>query len=645
MLKGSIDFIDHHELRGWACDDATPGEAVPLVIFHNDEEVGRTSAQQFRQDLLDADIGNGCHAFEFRFSAALSPHSRHSINVRLENGSDIPGSPVMLSAAPIPEAPGNLDHVDRHQVAGWCQDSNRSDAPVSLIITDNDRLIGRVLANLHRADLAKAGIGNGRHAFEYNFPYALSPAEEHVIHIRRELDGVDLPGSPIVIEPAAVFDEDAQAALSNFMARFDRDDELDRKILFLATELASLAQQRADAKSRRLLRRRNRDLMRRWGGASPSTVPGLAAAKSERLRALIIDDYVPVIDRDAGSNAVISHIQSLQRLGYDVSLTPSANLKADAKMIAAMQTAGVEVCALPFYGSTEEVLWRQAGEFDLVYLHRITNAGKYAELVRQHFPKARKVYSVADLHHIRLTRQAAVESRQELLKVAERLKFAEFLAAATADVVITHSDYEAEVLRKNLPKANVHRVLWAVRPRPTQIPFTERSGIAFIGGYGHAPNVDAAKWLMNSVMPEVRGQDPNIECLLVGSDLPDELRHVKAEGVTLVGRVDDLSTIFDRVRLTVAPLSYGAGVKGKILESLAAGVPCVHTSIAAEGMNLPRALEPCRADDARTIASAICDLHGNAELHERCREAGLQYVADELSEKKIDEAMRHAIQG
>ena len=543
MLKGSIDFIDHHELRGWVQDDAAPGKAVSLVILDNDMEIGRASAQLFRQDLLEAEIGDGCHAFEFKFGAPLSPHARHSINVRTEEGLDVPGSPALLEAVPATVVAGSLDQADRHHLAGWCQDSGRPDTPVSLIITVNDKLAGRVLANLHRADLAQAGIGSGRHAFTFHFPRVLSPAEKHVIHLRRELDGLDLPGSPVTIEAAAELDAEAQAALSKFLSNFNREDELDRKILFLADELAALTQQRADIQSHRRERRRNRDLMRRWGGASQPAVPGLAEARSERLRALIVDDRIPALDRDAGSNAIVSHIQSLQRLGYDVSLVPAADLKVDAGAVAALQSDGVEVCALPFYGSAEEVLWRQAGEFDLVYLHRISNATKYGELVRQHFPKARKIYSVADLHHLRISRQAAVENRDELLKVAERVKFAEFLAAATADVVITHSDYEAEVLRRNLPKANVHRVPWAVTPRPTQVPFTERSGIAFIGGYGHAPNVDAAKWLMNSLMPRVRWQDPGIECLLVGSGLPDELRHVKAEGVTLVGHVDELSTI------------------------------------------------------------------------------------------------------
>lgn len=644
MLKGSIDVFDRDGLQGWAYDEATPGEAVSVVISDNEKEIGKVDANLFREDLLGAGIGEGHHAFEFKFPASLSADVHHTIHLRNESGEDLPGSPVEIEAVSAPRAPGKLDSADRHSLTGWCQDSSRSEAPVSLIITDNDKLVGRVLANLFRSDLEKDGVGSGRHAFDFQFPHPLLPSEKHVIHVRRELDGVDVEGSPFIIEPASEFDGEAEATFSKFLGHFGREDDIDRKIVFLAGELSQLVQQRADSESRRRLRRRNRDLLRRWGGAAEAPA-SVAEAKNERLRALVIDDRVPLLDRDAGSNALVSHMESLQRLGYDVSLVPASDMKADAKAASALRATDIRVCALPFYGSTEEVLWRQAGEFDLVYLHRISNANRYGELVRQHFPKARKIYSVADLHHVRLSRQAAVENRSELLKVAERVKFAEFLAAATADVVITHSDYEADLLRKNLPKANVHRVPWAVTPRPTHIPFAERSGIAFIGGYGHAPNVDAAKWLMSSLVPRIRWQDPSIECYVVGSDLPDELRNVKSEGVTLVGHVDDLSAIFDRVRLTVAPLSYGAGVKGKIIDSLAAGVPCVYTTVAAEGMNLPEELEPCRADNARTIASAVCELHANAELYERCREAGLKYVMDELSAEQIDSAMRRAIQG
>jgi O-antigen biosynthesis protein len=76
-------------------------------------------------------------------------------------------------------------------------------------------------------------------------------------------------------------------------------------------------------------------------------------------------------------------------------------------------------------------------------------------------------------------------------------------------------------------------------------------------------------------MPLVRRGNPEIECLLVGGDLPDHLRRICGEAVMPVGYVKDLSDIFDRVRLTVAPLTYGAGIKGKVVESLSVGLPCL----------------------------------------------------------------------
>ena len=95
---------------------------------------------------------------------------------------------------------------------------------------------------------------------------------------------------------------------------------------------------------------------------------------------------------------------------------------------------------------------------------------------------------------------------------------------------------------------------------------------------------------MNEIMPMVWQQDPEIECLLVGSNMPDDMLRMSRKGIVPVGYTKNLQEIFNRVRLTVAPLRYGAGLKGKVIESLAAGVPCVCTSIAAEGFALPELL-------------------------------------------------------
>lgn len=640
MIRGAIDFIDHDQVHGWARDDASPETAVSIVIADDSGVLGKIVANGFRADLRDAGIGTGHHAFVFNFPTGLSRERRYVIRLSTESGADLPGSPAVLEAAPAAttSAVGNLDVVDRHHVTGWARLDGKSDEPVSLIVTVNDQLSGRLVANLYRPDLEAAGIGSGRHAFDWSFPEPLSMLQQQVIHVRREFDGADVPGSPVTLQPPLEFDASTETSLSGLLARYGRADEIERKIHFLADELSRLIENKADRDSGRYLRRRNRDLLRRWG----NTETAAARLTGDKLRALIIDDRIPALDRDAGSNAIVSHMRSLQRLGYEVSLIASSELRPTSS-VTRLRANGFEILSLPFYGSTEELLWRQAGEFDLIYLHRISNAAKYGELVRQHFPKARKIFSVADLHHIRISRQAEVENRTELIGLANRLKFTELVAAATADAVITHSDYEAEILRSNLPKANIHRVLWSVDPRPTGIAFADRKGIAFIGGFEHAPNVDAAKWLMSSLMPRIRERAPEIVCYLVGSGFPAELAQMKADGIIVTGKVANLSEIFDRVRLTIAPLSYGAGVKGKIIESLAAGIPCVHTALAGEGMGLPDVFNVCRGDEVRAIADAVLKLHGDADLNQCCSQAGLKYVGEELSDSKLDLAMRQVV--
>src|ERR1700721_1608609 len=109
---------------------------------------------------------------------------------------------------------GEIDFVDFETIRGWAQDQSRPDHPVSLIVTDNDALIGNVLANCYRPDLEAAGIGSGRHAFDFSFPRTLSPFEQHVIRVRHEAGGRDIGKSPTTLKALQSFDAAAQAALA-----------------------------------------------------------------------------------------------------------------------------------------------------------------------------------------------------------------------------------------------------------------------------------------------------------------------------------------------------------------------------------------------------------------------------------------------
>ena len=247
-----------------------------------------------------------------------------------------------------------------------------------------------------------------------------------------------------------------------------------------------------------------------------------ASAPEQPRRALVIDDHgVPEQDRDGGSAAIMSHMHSLQRLGYDV--TFAAPQMAGGPAAAGLRRAGITICHAPWFASVEEVLRREADGYELVYLHRVATAIDYANLVRRHQPHAWLIYAVADLHHVRLARQAAVERRQDLMDEARRVKAQELWAAGMADAVITHSSAEAALLRCAVPPGRVHVIAWSVPCRSAPAGFAERSGLAFIGNFRHAPNVAAALHLRDEIMPALHELDSQIECKLVGPHLPAAL--------------------------------------------------------------------------------------------------------------------------
>jgi glycosyltransferase involved in cell wall biosynthesis len=543
-------------------------------------------------------------------------------------------APVQVTAA-APHGPaalrGMIDDATPERVSGWAQDPAFPDRRVALLVTADDVLLARVLADRPRDDLRQAGLGDGRHGFELNLK-GLSPVARHVIAVRRESDGMHLEGSPAVLEPAAAFDRAFQAHCRALLAAPTDADGVDERLAFLAEQAETLLRQRAQGRSRHADRAALRQIKWRWRAAEPPALP---------RRALFVDEAVPVPTRDAGSNAALSHMHALIRLGFEVHFA-AADMAPDAAGV--LESSGIACCHAPWHGSVEEVLRREADSFDVVYLHRASVAARYIGLVRFHQPRARLIYSVADLHHLRLARQADAEQREEVAKLARQFRLMELRAAAAADAVITHSTYEAALLRQQIKGARVHVVPWSIPVRPTHVPFDARRGAAFFGNYGHMPNRDAARWLITDIMPAVRRTHPAITCLLAGSDMPDVLRR-GAEGIEVTGHVRALSDLFDRVRLTVAPMAYGAGIKGKVLESLAAGVPCVCTPVAAEGLELPELLRSLVAADTEALAALIVRLHEDAAFNRACREAALAYVGSALSRQRIDALMEEVTGG
>jgi glycosyltransferase involved in cell wall biosynthesis len=559
---------------------------------------------------------------------------------------------LLKEASPSTPGPlkGSIDRVDHTTISGWAVDTANLDHPVVLEIVDGDEVVANVIADQYRKDLAAGGFGKGYHGFVLRYLRGFSRAANHTIVVRRKVDKLPLPGTLALLEAEpARFENESQRLFARMLATeiktANHAQDLDQKIEFLLGQTEKLI----DARAKLVNSSESQTspaVRQRWIAALANYIHDhdpTTELRPARPRALVIDYALPIPDHDAGSNAVIGHMLSLIRLGYAVSCVGANTYNANSSAASLLQRMGVELYPPSNYTTVEDVFLCGNHQFDLIYLNRFSPAAAYLSMARDYFPRARLIYSVVDLHFLRFERQAALDQPGKAVDALSGVKQDELALARMADAVVTYSTYEADILKTDIPGKNVHVIPWPIRAEPRGIAASNRKGIAFIGGYLHAPNLDAAKWLATEIMPRVWAFDRDIECFLAGSDMPEELVRLSRDGIIPLGYVRDLNTIFDKVRLTIAPLRFGAGIKGKVLDSLGAGVPCVCTSIAAEGIPFPDPLKRYIADSPESLAELVYRLHSDLEENAACSEAGLELCRLEFSEAKIDSLMKIAV--
>jgi GT2 family glycosyltransferase len=382
----------------------------------------------------------------------------------------------------------------------------------------------------------------------------------------------------------------------------------------------------------------------RWAAVLAGHAPRGTAVLRERDRAcrgrvLFIDATTPMPDQDAGSNVAFQHMRILQSLGYKVTFIPLQNFAFVSRYTPALQREGIEAIYTPGYGRLDRFLEARGPEFDLVYLHRFEIAEQCIGLLRRHAPRAPLVFNPADLSHLRLERQAALGgSPADQARAAETRK-RELAVIAAADLTLLCNSHEMALLSDGVAADRLYYLPWVIDVETRPLPgFGERHGILFVGGFGHPPNVDAVVHFVGTIMPHVRRLLPGVKCHIYGSRMSDAVRALAAEDVVIEGHVPDLAQAFDRHRVSIAPLRYGAGFKGKVASSLAHGVPAVVSPIAAEGSGLIDGLDFLVAEQPEAFAAALARLYNEQVLWEAMSAAGLAHVSELFS---VEAGRRH----
>jgi len=326
--------------------------------------------------------------------------------------------------------------------------------------------------------------------------------------------------------------------------------------------------------------------------------------------ALVIDDRVPEWDRNAGGVTLNQYLHLLQDMGYQVIFCPAYDATPTQPYTAALQQDGIEVLHAP--ETLDRWLRANGRQLDLVWTARPDVTGPILDLIRAE-TRAPVLYYTHDLHHLRERRRWELEGDPRALTESKRLKRIEDRIFARVDHVMTPSADEAAVIRADVPTARVHVIPpYLVPATPlaqASRDFAGRDALIFVGGYNHAPNVDAAVWLVRDIMPLVWATLPDVHLLLVGNAPTPAVLELASRRVTVTGFVSDIAPLYAQSRLSVSPLRYGAGVKGKIVASLQEGVPVITTAVGNEGLGLVHGTEAWVAETAVDFAAGIVALY------------------------------------
>jgi glycosyltransferase involved in cell wall biosynthesis len=298
-------------------------------------------------------------------------------------------------------------------------------------------------------------------------------------------------------------------------------------------------------------------------------------------------------------------------------------------------------------GRLEDLSRERPGLYDLVIVPWPELFERTSPHLRRLFPSALLVYDCIDLHHIRLDQQRIVRSDVTDADVAitrER----ELTAVRSADVTLTVSAAERELLLALVPGATVQTLPLVYETVDLHGP-ADRADILFVGGFQHPPNVDGVKWFVDEVLPLIRPRR-RAKLIVVGGDAPPEVVGLEGEDVMVVGHVPDVDAWYDRARVFVSPLRFGAGVKGKNVHALARGLPLVTTAVGIQGTAIRDGDEALVRNDPQGFAAGVVSLLDDDDLWLRVASkqvalAGRDHspaLLPQLLQPLLDVALRHS---
>jgi glycosyltransferase involved in cell wall biosynthesis len=346
-------------------------------------------------------------------------------------------------------------------------------------------------------------------------------------------------------------------------------------------------------------------------------------------RILVVESCPLTPELDSGSLRMFNFLQILRQMGIKVTFVAD-NLQSNCHT-EILESLGIENLHRPQINNLTRFLKQRSATYDDVILSRLAVAEKYIDLIKKYAPGTKVVFDTVDLHYLRFEREALTKADDNLKRLAAKCKKSELAVARKAHATLVVSPVEKQILEKECPRIRIEVVSNIHEIHARSGGFSNRRGLLFIGGFSHTPNVDAVLFFVHHIFPLVEKALPDVRFHILGSNVPDEITRLANLRILVHGFVPDVGPFFNACKVSVAPLRFGAGIKGKINQSQAYGVPVVATSLAVEGMQLEHGESVLVADTPEKFAEAIVSVYTNENLWNRLSENGIRNLEEHFS--------------
>jgi len=332
---------------------------------------------------------------------------------------------------------------------------------------------------------------------------------------------------------------------------------------------------------------------------------------------LLIGLVWPEPNSSAAGVRMVQLIQSFLEQAFTVTFACSA---ARSEFSYPLENIGVQCHSIALNCASFDSFIRDLAP-TMVVFDRYIIEEQFGWRVSENCPKALRILDTEDLHCLRKARQKAIKEHRvfclEDLLVEETAK-REIASIFRCDLTWIISEYEMELLQnvfKIDPVFLDYLPMWVDHNPQKKSTFSSKLCFSFVGNFLHEPNWDAVLFLKKEIWPLIRKKLPEAELNIFGAYPSQKVRdlHHPKEGFMVIGRAENVTQVFENTRVFLAPLRFGAGIKGKLLEAMVHGVPSVTTPIGAESMQGDLPWNGCIEQEPKAFADAAVELYYNSQ--------------------------------